>query len=48
MESSTPTEYAVFVKGGTGVSSPEDFFELLKGEFDQLYEEGVAGAPRMM
>jgi hypothetical protein len=30
------------------VAAPEDFFELLKGEFDQLYAEGVAGRPKMM
>jgi hypothetical protein len=38
----------VFVAQGAGVSKPDDWFELLKGEFDQLYAEGEAGAPKMM
>lgn len=38
----------VFVAQGPGVSKPDDWFELLKAEFDQLYEEGQAGAPKMM
>lgn len=38
----------VFVAGGAGVSAPNDFFELLQGEFDMLYEEGQNGAPKMM
>ena len=33
---------------GAGVSKPDDWFELLKGEFDQLYAEGEAGHPKMM
>ena len=41
-------DHRFFVKGGTGVSSPNDFFELLRGEFDQMYEEGQAGTPRVM
>lgn len=40
--------HAVFVAGGAGVSAPDDWFELLKGEFEQLYAEGEAGAPKMM
>jgi hypothetical protein len=33
---------------GAGVSKPDDWFEMLKAEFDQLYEEGQNGAPKMM
>ncbi|WWD16904.1 hypothetical protein CI109_101336 [Kwoniella shandongensis] len=41
-------DHRFFVAGGTGVSSPDDWFELLKGEFDQLYAEGAEGQPKMM
>lgn len=40
--------HLVFVAQGAGVSKPDDWFELLRAEFDQLYEEGQAGAPKMM
>lgn len=38
----------VFVASGAGVSKPDDWFELLKAEFDQLYSEGQNGTPKMM
>ncbi|WVQ83403.1 hypothetical protein IAT38_005544 [Cryptococcus sp. DSM 104549] len=41
-------DHRFFVSQGAGVSAPEDWFELLQGEFDQLYEEGIAGQPKMM
>ena len=30
------------------MSKPDDWYEMLKAEFDQLYAEGEAGAPKMM
>jgi hypothetical protein len=36
------------VSGGAGVSDPDDWFENLKGEFDQMYAEGKQGQPKMM
>ncbi|KAK4687076.1 hypothetical protein P7C73_g3035, partial [Tremellales sp. Uapishka_1] len=41
-------DHRFFVAQGAGVSAPDDWFELLKGEFDQLYAEGEAGTPKMM
>ncbi|KAI0477490.1 hypothetical protein GGR56DRAFT_411310 [Xylariaceae sp. FL0804] len=41
-------DHRFFVAQGPGVSKPDDWFEMLKAEFDQLYEEGQAGAPKMM
>ncbi|EIW66227.1 hypothetical protein M231_02991 [Tremella mesenterica] len=41
-------DHRFYVSGGAGVSAPDDWFELMKGEFDQLYSEGVAGHPKMM
>jgi hypothetical protein len=40
--------FVVFVAQGPGVSKPDDWFDLLKSEFDQLYEEGQNGTPKMM
>ncbi|MEM0946763.1 MAG: allantoinase PuuE [Pseudomonadota bacterium] len=34
--------------GAQGFSHGEDFFQYLKDTFDVLYEEGTAGAPKMM
>ena len=39
---------AVFVAQGAGVSKPDDWYEMLKAEYDQLRAEGQAGAPKMM
>jgi hypothetical protein len=36
------------VAGGNGVACPDDWFELIKNEFDYMYEEGKAGRPAMM
>ncbi|ORY32010.1 hypothetical protein BCR39DRAFT_525191 [Naematelia encephala] len=41
-------DHRFFVASGAGVSAPDDWFEMLKAEFDQLYAEGEAGAPKMM
>ncbi|GAA6014122.1 hypothetical protein JCM10207_006103 [Rhodosporidiobolus poonsookiae] len=37
-----------FVAPGSGWASPRHYFEYLKDNFDQLYEEGEAGEPKMM
>ncbi|OAL01214.1 chitin deacetylase 1 [Phaeosphaeriaceae sp. SRC1lsM3a] len=37
-----------FLNGGPGFRSAGAFFEYLKNSFDVLYEEGEAGAPKMM
>ena len=42
------TMHLVFQAKGAGVSKPNDWFEMLKGEFDYLYEEGQNGSPKMM
>jgi predicted fused transcriptional regulator/phosphomethylpyrimidine kinase len=36
------------VAGGNGVACPDDWFELIKNEFDYMYEEGKAGRPAMI
>lgn len=41
-------DHRFFVAQGAGVSKPDDWFNMLKAEFDQLHEEGKAGAPKMM
>ena len=41
-------DHRFFVAEGPGVSKPDDWFDMLRAEFDQLYEEGKAGAPKMM
>jgi hypothetical protein len=34
--------------GARGVGKANDFFELLKADFDYLYAEGERGTPKMM
>ncbi|KAK5708148.1 hypothetical protein LTR97_000688 [Elasticomyces elasticus] len=41
-------DHRFFVAQGSGVSKPDDWLDMLKAEFDQLCEEGAAGAPKMM
>ncbi|OXB38058.1 hypothetical protein LQV05_005949 [Cryptococcus neoformans] len=41
-------DHRFFVAAGAGVSAPNDWFEMLKAEFDALYAEGQAGQAKMM
>ncbi|WVQ63905.1 uncharacterized protein L199_002061 [Kwoniella botswanensis] len=41
-------DHLFFVAGGAGVSAPDDWFEMLKAEFDALYAEGGRGSAKMM
>ncbi|KAI5479961.1 hypothetical protein MNV49_002251 [Pseudohyphozyma bogoriensis] len=37
-----------FLCKGNGVAASADWYDLLKGDFDVLYQEGVEGQPKMM
>jgi hypothetical protein len=41
-------DVAFTAPGAHGVGKSDEFLELLKADFDTLYAEGEAGAPKMM
>lgn len=44
----TNNDHRFLVANGAGVSASQDWFDLLKGDFDYLYEEGRQGHPKLM
>ncbi|KAK4700928.1 hypothetical protein P7C70_g5308, partial [Phenoliferia sp. Uapishka_3] len=44
----TNNDHRFLVAAGNGVACSNDWFELLKGDFDYLLKEGRAGRPKMM